>query len=128
MVDYETDIQVRFRDLDPMGHVNNAVFATYLEFARVSYLREEGLTGSSDVGAVLAHQSVDYERPIEFGDSVTVTLEVGDLGETSIPMDYEILVDDDRAATAESVLVLWDSGAGAPRPIPDAWRDRITGG
>ena len=128
MAAFETDIQVRFRDLDPMGHVNNAVYATYLEYARVSYMREQGLAGEETAGAVLAHQSIDYERPIEFGEAVTVRLEVGELGDSSIPMDYEIDVDGERAATAHTVVVLWDGAAGAPRPIPEAWRERIRGG
>jgi acyl-CoA thioester hydrolase len=59
---YTTDIEVRYRDLDTMGHVNNAVYATYLEQARMDYFRDLlGLT-MDDVQGVIAHLEIDYHR------------------------------------------------------------------
>lgn len=127
MSTFETEIQVRFRDLDPMGHVNNAVYASYVEQARVRYYAERLDADLDDVDSVIAHLEIDYERPIELVDAVLVRVDVPELGRSSIPMDYEILVEGDVAATASTVQVLVDREEGKPRPIPEEWRDRILG-
>lgn len=120
--DYERRIDVRYRDLDSMGHVNHAVYASYCEQARIEFLREAvGLAGA-DPEMVVARLELDYERPIEFGDEVTVAVGVGDRGRTSFGLRYEIRVDGERAATAETTQVVVD-GDGRPRAIPDGWRD-----
>ncbi|PSQ27314.1 acyl-CoA thioesterase, partial [Halobacteriales archaeon SW_10_68_16] len=55
-----------------MGHVNNAVYATYLEQARIEYIQDVVEGEALAVGAVLADLHVDYERPIEYGETVVV--------------------------------------------------------
>lgn len=124
--DHVTDLQVRFRDIDSMGHVNNAVYATYLEQARADYFAEVVGQRLHAVSTVLVNLSIDYRRPIEWGDGVAVALAVSDLGESSIPMTYEVRADGDLAATAESVQVRVDDDGNAT-PIEDEWRDRIEG-
>ncbi len=124
--DFETEVQVRFRDVDAMGHVNNAVYATYLEEARAAYFREVIGENLSTVDSVLASLSIDFHAPVEPGDRITVAVSVPDLGESSIPMEYEIRTDDGTlAATGETVQVAYDRENGASRPIPDAWREAI---
>lgn len=122
---YEKEIAVRFRDCDLMGHVNNAVYATYLEQARVEYI--EDVVGESvmSVGAVVADLHLDFERPIDRGDSVIVAVRAGELGTTSIPLQYEIRAEGEVAATGETLMVTFDRDAGEPAPIPDTWRERI---
>lgn len=122
---YRTSVEVRFRDLDTMGHVNNALYATYLEEARTAYYRDVIGVSLPGVDTVLAHLSVDYRAPIELEDTVAILLDVPDVGETSIPMEYEVRADDEVAATAETVQVMWNRDAGGSRPVPDAWRERI---
>lgn len=121
---FACDLQVRFRDLDPMGHVNNAIYVTYLEQARAEYF--EAVIGESlrDVPTVLVTVTIDYRAEITLGDPVTVRLSVGDLGRSSIPMVYEIRAGGDLAATAETVQVVVDE-SGDSRSIPEEWRDRI---
>jgi len=127
MTEYATEVEltVRYRDIDSYGHVNNAVYVTYLEQARVEYIREVFATTALDPGFVVGGLSIDYERPIEFGEHVVVGLRVTDIGESSITMDYEIRADGDLAATAETTLVAFDPDTRTPRPVPDAWRERI---
>jgi acyl-CoA thioester hydrolase len=132
MVDlpYERSIEVRFRDLDPMKHVNNAVYASYLEQARASYFADVVGERLEDIDTVLANLEINYRRPIEADHSVTIALGVDELGTSSIPIDYEVRIDDADgetavAATAETVQVLVDREAGTARPLPDAWRERI---
>ncbi|PSP16302.1 acyl-CoA thioesterase, partial [Halobacteriales archaeon QH_10_67_13] len=77
---HEVEVDVRYRDIDTMGHVNNAVYSTYLEQARIEYLEDVVGGDPLDVGAVLADLHVDFERPIRYGESVVVGTCVGELG------------------------------------------------
>jgi len=117
--------EVRFRDLDVMGHVNNAVYATYLEEARAAmYSSVLGMT-LAEADTVLAHLSIDFVRPITLGTPFEVHLWTGTLGTSSIPMEYELRVAGDVMATAETVQVVIDRETGAARPIPSQWRTQL---
>ncbi|WP_247000215.1 acyl-CoA thioesterase [Halosolutus gelatinilyticus] len=122
---YETDIDVRLRDIDFMGHVNNAVYATYLEQARERFFIDVVGVSLADAATVLANLEIDYARPIEAGQDVSVALRVPELGDSSVPMAYEIRADGQRAATARTVQVIVDRETGRSAPIPAAWRSRI---
>ncbi|WP_435115470.1 acyl-CoA thioesterase [Halolamina sp. C58] len=124
---YETTVGVRFRDIDAMGHVNNAVYASYAEQARVDYFADVLDTDLSAVSSVLARIEIDYHRPIELDDGpVTVAVDVPRLGESSLPMTYEISDGDGNlAASVESVQVAYDRDAEESVPIPEAWREAI---
>lgn len=122
---YETEIEVRFRDFDMMGHVNNAVYATYLEHARVEYVEDVVGEQLIDTGAVVADLHLDFERPIDRGADVSVAVRAGELGTSSIPLEYEIRVDGEVAATGETLMVTFDQEAGEPTAIPETWRERI---
>ncbi|KPN31421.1 acyl-CoA thioesterase YbgC [Halolamina pelagica] len=125
---YETTLDVRFRDIDAMGHVNNAVYATYAEQARANYFADVLDEDLSAISSVLARIEIDYHRPVELDDGpVTVAVSVPRLGESSLPMEYEIrTVDGELAASIESVQVAYDREAGESVPIPNAWRETIT--
>ncbi|NEU56145.1 thioesterase family protein [Halorussus sp. MSC15.2] len=127
MSDYSftVDVDVRFQDLDTMGHVNNAVYATYFEQARVAYFEEVLDVPLHEVESVLANLEIDFRRPVEMVGEVTVGVRVTELGTTSIPMEYEVRADGEIAATGETVQVAVDSETGSSRPIPEAWREQI---
>jgi acyl-CoA thioester hydrolase len=118
-------MMVRFRDIDTMGHVNNAVYATYLEQARAEYYRQVIGTPLDEVPTVLAHLELDYRQPINLADDVIVAMRVTDLGESSLVMDYELRADSTVAATAETIQVVIDFETERSVPIPDEWRERI---
>jgi acyl-CoA thioester hydrolase len=120
-----TEIDVRFRDLDPAGHVNNAVYMTYCEQARVDFFEDVVGVGSADLNLVIAHQSIDYRQPIEGTGTVEVAVGVPSVGDTSFEMTYELTYEGDVVATGESVQVVVDTETKQATPIPDAWRDRI---
>ncbi|MFP9192747.1 acyl-CoA thioesterase [Natronosalvus vescus] len=122
---YHTDIDVRLRDVDFMGHVNNAVYATYLEQARAGFFRDVLEVSLDQVDTVLARLELEYHRPIEAEQRVGVELRVPELGTSSIPMSYTITADGASAATGKTVQVVVDRETGASRPIPDAWRERL---
>jgi acyl-CoA thioester hydrolase len=124
--DYTFDMQVRFRDIDPMNHVNNAVYATYLEQARAALYEDRLDVDLGQVDTVLAHLEIDFHAPIELDDEVVVALEIGDIGRSSIPMNYEIRADGELAATGQTVQVVFDRETGESVPVPEAWRDVFT--
>jgi acyl-CoA thioester hydrolase len=127
MTDYSftTDVDVRFRDLDTMGHVNNAVYATYFEHARVAYFEEVLDVPLQETKSVLASLEIDFRRPVRINDDVTVALRVPELGESSLPMEYEVRTEEAIAATGETVQVAVDGETDSSRPIPDDWREDI---
>lgn len=122
---FSTDVQVRYRDIDAMGHVNNAVYATYLEQARAGFFDDVVELSLVDADTVLANLTIDYARPIDADQDVTVALRVPELGDSSLPMEYEVRADGERAATARTVQVIVDRERGQSRPMPTAWRERI---
>ena len=123
--DHLTEMQVRFRDIDAMGHVNNAVYATYLEQARTEYYRDVIGAKLSEVDTVLARLELDYASPIELGEEVTVATAIGELGRSSVPMDYEVRADGRVAATGHTIQVVFDRETGDSKPIPEEWREKI---
>ena len=123
---YTTEIEVRFRDIDAMGHVNNAVYATYIEQARTTYFRDVLDADISALPTVLASLSIDFRRPVELTDgAVTVELGIDELGTSSVTMTHEVRTADEVVAEAEATLVSLDPDSGKPTPIPDEHRSAI---
>lgn len=79
----------------------------------------------SDISFVVANLEISYERPITMDDDPVIVLWTTDLGTSSCTMAYEIRVDGDVAATAETVMVCTDLETGRPTPIPDSVRERV---
>jgi acyl-CoA thioester hydrolase len=123
--EYETELGVRFRDVDAMGHVNNAVYATYLEQARVDYYADVLGVGLDDIDTVLVNLEIDYRSEIALDDEVTVAMGIRDIGESSVTAEYEVRVGERVAATAETVQVYVDADEGGSRPLPEAWVERM---
>jgi acyl-CoA thioester hydrolase len=114
---------VRFRDLDGMGHVNNAVFLTYMESARIAYLSALGAGDNPQHSLILARAEVDFRSPIAFGEDVEVGVRPSRIGTKSFELEYEVRADGRVAAEGKSVLVGYDYEAGASTEIPAAWRE-----
>jgi acyl-CoA thioester hydrolase len=114
-------LDVRFRDCDAQGHVNHAVFFTYLEQCRLLFWRE--LTGGSTfphARVIVARAECDYRAPAFFGDSLEVRLHVGDIGRSSFRLAYDIvnLASGRTLAEARTVMVTYDYPAARSVPIP----------
>jgi acyl-CoA thioester hydrolase len=122
---FETDLAVRYRDLDPLEHVNNASHVTYLGQARIEYLERVLDVPLREIDIVLANINVDFLREVGFDDgSVTVACGVAELSESSFRMEYVVTPAgaDDPAVTAETTTVVVD-GDGGTAPIPPSWRE-----
>ncbi|MFB3854366.1 MAG: acyl-CoA thioesterase [Vicinamibacterales bacterium] len=125
---FRCPIEVRFCDIDALGHVNNAVFFTYMEEARVAFGRAIlGRRGLEGLDYILARAECDFRRPIRFGDSVEARVTVSALGRTSFTLDYELAdpTGDPVFARARSVQVAYDFERRKPKPIPDEMRSKL---
>lgn len=133
MAAFSHRLDVRFRDCDPLGHVNNAVYLTYLEQARFNHWRSLWGFGTPQLpadmpGVILAHVEADYRRPARYGETLDVRLTVAAIGRTSFTYDYQVLDASDRVVlTAKTVQVMYDYAAEKPVPVPDAIRRMLTG-
>ena len=124
MFKFRLPIQVRFRDLDALNHLNNAVYLTYLEIARIEYwkaLRFEPVRPSM----LLARVEIDYVKPVLFDDQVEVAVRVSEFGTKSFVMPFEIQANGTVAAKGSSVLVWFDHTANVSVVIPDSARTII---
>jgi len=122
---YSVEVDVRYQDVDALGHVNNAIYATYFEEARIEYLPDVlGDTGA--IEAVLANLNVDYRRPVTIeDDTVEVRIEAVDVGTSSITFEYEVYASGELAAEASTVQVAYDEDARESVPLPEEWRQRV---
>ena len=121
-------IEVRFRDTDAMGHMNNAVYLTFLEVARAHYWKFLfGTKDYKDVGFILARAEVDYRSPAFCGETLLVGIRTEKLGESSFIMRYQIRERDHGrlVADAGTVLVMYDYAAGRKTPIAKNIREAI---
>lgn len=117
-------LDVRFRDCDPLGHVNNAVYLTYLEQTRFNHWRSLWDFGPDlppgTPGVILARVECDYKRPARYGDTLEIRMRVAAVGRSSFQYEYEIVDAQGRTvALARTVQVMYDYAAEKPVPIPD---------
>src|SRR5712671_89508 len=121
---YRHRLSVRFRDCDAMGHVNHAVYFTYLEQCRLTYWRELTGTPSPHTRVIIARAECDYRSPAHFGDELEVRIGIGEIGQSSFTLLYEIVQAGDGrlVASGKTVMVSYDYTAGASTPLPEATR------
>lgn len=120
-------LDVRFRDCDALGHVNNAVYFTYLEQCRLTYWRQMTGEGSPLSRVIVARAECDYRAPARFGDQLEIRLSIGEIGRSSFALLYAIVdVASGRlVAEGRTVMVTYDYAAGRSVPIPDETRQLL---
>jgi acyl-CoA thioester hydrolase len=123
---YRMDIRVVFRDIDYYRHVNNAVYITWMETARIDYCREafdRPLGGA--VNVIMASQRFDYERQTQYDERLVMGCRTSRLGNKSMDLTYELWRPGERIGHGISTLVGYDYGADTSIVIPAEWRRRI---
>jgi acyl-CoA thioester hydrolase len=124
------DIEIRFRDIDSMGHVNNAVFLTYFEEGRKAFLhRVFNIVDPEDYPFILAHINCDFLRPVKLGDRVSLQVWIGEIGKKSFKFKYKLADRDDDSVIygqGESIMVLYDYKKNKTVPIPKDFQEMIS--
>jgi acyl-CoA thioester hydrolase len=118
----------RFRDLDPMGHVNNSVYLTWIETARIEFLRRLGAFEQPDTGGmamILARVELDFRSAVGFGEEIEIGVRTSRLGTKSFDLEYELRAGERVVANAKTVLVAYDYNRNESKEIPDEWRRRL---
>lgn len=126
----KVDLEVRWGDMDALGHVNNACYLTYFETARIAYFdrvapdKRLAVEGASPI---LARTEIDYLRPVEYPATLQTCVRVVRVGTTS--MEWEHLVLDKRTGEAvalgRAVLVSYDFARGTKVPVPESLRAKV---
>lgn len=126
----ETAIQIRFVDLDQFGHVNNAIYLSYLEVSRLPYFNT--IIGTIDwlnEGIILAKAEIDYKIPILLKDQIKIKTWCSRMGSKSFDLSYSILKtennQDVEVATARTVMVCFNYVKQISISVPDAWKERM---
>ena len=125
-------VEVRYGDLDPQGHVNNAKHLTYFEQARIAFLIELGLFSKEqsfmEIGVILADVHITYLEPVYFGQNIKVGVHIAKLGNKSMTWEQNIIDADTNKEIAKGaiIMVTYDYGASNTIPIPQEWREKIS--
>jgi acyl-CoA thioester hydrolase len=123
------ELQVQFRDLDALGHVNNAVYASYLETGRLEYFA--ALSESEDITAfslILAELTITYKSPAFLRETLLVGTRVTEIRNSSFILEGQIVDKKSQrlVATSRAVLVHYDYTENRSKPVPQAWRELIS--
>ena len=129
---HKTRIQIRFKDIDKLGHVNNANHFTYLELARIHYfdqLMGREIDWEKD-GMIIASAKVDYKQPIYLSDKVFVYTQCANIGNKSFEFHYNIIREEKDGtetvlATAQTVQVCFDYKLNQTIPVPKEWKEKM---
>jgi len=127
---FSVNISIRFRDIDSMGHVNNAVFFTFFEEGRKAFLNKIlNISDPDDYNFILAHISCDYLKPVKINDLITLQLWIGKTGSKSFTFIYKLINKKDDLlvyAKGKSVQVFFDYKRNCTMQIPNKFFDKIS--
>jgi acyl-CoA thioester hydrolase len=124
---HEKTIEIRWRDMDAVGHVNNAVYLNYLEETRDEWLDQALVGSTSSADFVIARVAIDFRRELrQSDDSVVVSCKLVRVGRSSIVTQETIrTLAGELAAEAEAVLVARDESTGRSRPLSEDERAKL---
>jgi len=126
---FKFPIHVRFRDIDGMGHVNNAVFFTYFAEGRLAFFQKiSNSTDFSTFSFILAHISCDYLSPVTLNTQLSLEICVKNIGRKSFGLGYKLVDLSDESiiyAKGESVQVCYDYGENRPVAVAPALKQKL---
>jgi len=122
-------IQIRWADIDALNHVNNAVYLSYFEQARIDYFREAVNWNWEEVGMILAKSCIEYHKPLLARDKAEVWLRVSRLGNKSFEMENSVVRQGingpELITSCSSVIVTYDYRNEVSVPIPEHVRTAV---
>lgn len=127
---FSVNISIRFRDIDSMGHINNAVFFTFFEEGRKAFLNKIlNISNPDDYNFILAHISCDFLKPVKINDLITLQLWIGKIGSKSFTFIYKLINKEDDLfvyAKSESVQVFFDYKENCTMQISNEFINKIS--
>lgn len=126
-----TSIEIRFADIDKLGHVNNAIYLSYFEQARLKYFKEVIGTGIDwlEKGIILARAEVDFILPIHLEDNATIEISCSRIGSKSFDLNYQIVtIKPDKkvlVTKGKTVMVCFNYKDACTIAIPQMWVEKI---
>ncbi len=127
---FKMKLDIRWSDMEEMRHVNNAVYLTYFEQARVYYFHEACQWNWKEIGAILANAHVDYLRPVVFPNDTYVYVRTSKLGNKSFEVSYIITSivkgEEQLTTTGSTTMVLFDYQTNKSVPMPGYLRERLS--
>lgn len=125
---HKIEAQLRFNDIDILGHLNNTVYFSLYDLGKAMYMEESGLRepGPAAPTSVIADVHCTYIRPIHFGDRIYVTTSCSEIGDRHYVLDQE-LVDDagEVRSRCRTVMVYIDPATGRPGYLPEDYPEKI---
>ena len=133
MADYEFfhPTEVRYGDLDPQGHVNNAKYLTYFEQARIYYFMKLGLFSKDqsfmEIGVIIADIHITYHSPTHYGDPIQTGVRISKIGNKSMTVEQYVMDAGTGKVMASGtvILVTFDYEGMKPIAVPDDWKKKI---
>lgn len=123
-------IQIRFNDIDALGHINNNVYFSYFDLGKTDYFEriKSSLVSWIEGIVVIAHISIDFFSPIYYKEAITVDTKVIKLGDKSGVCLQQIrsIKTNEIKCRCESVFVTYNPDTQSSMPIPDVWRKAIS--
>jgi acyl-CoA thioester hydrolase len=125
-------VEVRYGDLDPQGHVNNAKHLTYFEQARVAYMINLGLFTKDQsfmkIGVIVADVHITYLAPVYFGQNVRIGVRTAKIGNKSMTWEQNVMDADSgkELSKGDLVIVTYDYETEKTISVPQEWRNKIT--
>lgn len=122
---FETSVEIRFADIDAMGHVNNAVYFSYFEQARMAFFKERvaRIWDWNEDGIIVARNEIDYLSPVLLNDPMVIRLWIDHVGTKSFSVCYLVKVGDRLCAKGKSVLVCFNHKHKGTQNIPEEWKN-----
>lgn len=125
---FSVEVQVRFSETDMFGHVNNTVVFTYLEHARIEYLKSIGLMSKEGNIPVVADLQCDYVRQMYFDEKIKVHVKIAHVGSSSVDIHYMGKNEKDEIVfTARGTIVQINGKNGRPVPFTDEEKELLHG-
>lgn len=124
-------IDIRYSDIDAQWHVNNTRYATYIESARLAYLKHLGLWDEKsflNLGVIVADVHIAYRKPLFLGQNAEVRTRIAKIGTKSLQFEFQIIDvgSGEVCATAETINVAYDFRRETSIAVPELWRERIS--
>ena len=121
-------VQIRFSDIDVLGHVNNAVYMNYFDMAKTKYFQAvHNAKDWSRLDVVVANVNVDFLSPVFFNEDIIVKTKITRLGNKSFDMIQQIeLADSGEVRTiSRSVMVGFDTSTNLSKPLTECWKEQV---